>query len=104
MANIRLLRITNYNENVYKEFRELISKEKCLRIDQYRFVEDYQRSILADVLARKMIEPITGIEAQKIDIRIGKYGKPYVFNSKGVYFNVSHSGEYVACIVSKRPC
>ncbi len=59
---------------------------------------------MADVLSRKMIERMTGIEAQKLDIRIGPYGKPYVFNRSGIEFNVSHSVEYVACIVSDKPC
>ncbi len=104
MTSVKLLKIVYFTAEEYKKFRELISEEKRLRIDRYKFVEDYRRSLLADVLSRKMIEDVTGIEAEKLDIRVDEYGKPYVFNSMGVHFNVSHSGEYVACIVSDRPC
>lgn len=104
MIKVNVLKITNFTKKEYEKFRELISEEKCLRIARFKFLEDYQRALLADVLSRKMIERMTGIEAQKLDIRIGPYGKPYIFNSSGIEFNVSHSGEYVACIVSDKPC
>lgn len=104
MTRVKLLKIDDFSPEEYKSFREFISTEKCLRIDRFKFVEDYRRSLLADVLSRKMIGDVTGIGAKELDIRIGEYGKPYVFNKADVYFNVSHSGEYVACIVSDGPC
>lgn len=104
MTSVKFLKTVYFTAEEYEKFRKLISEEKCLRVDKYKYVEDYQRSLLADVLSRKMIADMTGVDAEKLDIRTSEYGKPYVFNIMGVHFNVSHSGEYVACIVSDRPC
>ena len=30
-------------------------------------------------------------------------GKPYLCNFKDIYFNLSHSGDYVVCVVSNKP-
>lgn len=104
MTRVVVQSIKNYEENEYRRFREIISAEKRERIDRYKHTEDYRRSLLGDVLSRNLLAGMTGKAAGELDICIDEMGKPYVANAKDAYFNVSHSGEYVACIISDRPC
>ena len=41
-----------------------------------------------------------GIEDWKRGLWYNENGKPYLAEGQGIYFNLSHSGEYVACAVS----
>lgn len=104
MTRAKILKFNDYSDKEYEQFRALLSQEKLNRIDKYRHIEDYRRSLLADVLARQMLSETVHIDASELDIRVDKYGKPYVANVSGYYFSVTHSGEYVACVVGDEPC
>ena len=104
MTWLTLSKYTDFTDDDYIRFREWIAKEKRECIDRYRFAGDYKRSLLGDAMARKMMQNVTGIAAGDLDIRIDANGKPYVSNADHIHFNLSHSGEYVACILSDRPC
>lgn len=104
MTEINLLKYTDFTDADYTRFREEVAEEKRERIDRYRFAADYKRSLLGDAMARKMIQNVTGIAGGDLDIRTDANGKPYVNNADHIHFNLSHSGEYVACILSDRPC
>lgn len=104
MIQIKVQNINTFSDSEYESFRQMISKEKLERIDRFRHICDYKRSLLADVISRKMIECETGIPSEKLDIRADEFGKPYVKNADGIFFNVSHAGDYIACIISDKPC
>lgn len=44
-----------------------------------------------------------GLNEHNMIYDVSAYGKPYFKNYRDIYFNISHSGEYVACAFSKRP-
>ena len=98
------MKFDDYSDKEYERFRTLLSQEKLNRIDKYRYVEDYRRSLLADVLARQMLSETVNVDASELDIRVDECGKPYAANASGYYFSVTHSGEYVACVVGDEPC
>ncbi|WP_312654286.1 4'-phosphopantetheinyl transferase family protein [Aminipila sp.] len=77
-----------------------ISKEKSIRISRYRRWEDFQRSLLSDVLIRSMIHRNFGIPNDKLLFKTNEYGKPYLMNSN-IYYNISHSGEWVICVMNE---
>jgi len=104
MTRVKILKCDDYSDKEYERFRTLLSREKLNRIDKYRYVEDYRRSLLADVLARQMLSETVNIDASELDIRVDECGKPYAANASGYYFSVTHSGEYVACAVGDEPC
>ena len=101
MTRVVVQNINDFEEKEYRRFRNMVSEQKRERLDRYKHVEDYRRSLLGDILSRSLLEKMTGIDACELDICVDDMGKPYVENA---YFNVSHSGEYVACIVSDKPC
>lgn len=104
MTKIKALQIDWFNEADYKQFRDVASEEKRRRIDKFMYIEDYKRSLLGDALARKMISNVSEIPMDTIIFNVNGYGKPCVVNVSDIYFNVSHSGKWVSCIVSDKQC
>lgn len=104
MTRVVIQKITDYTEENYNRFKDFISSQKLERIKRFKHREDYRRSLLAEVLSRTMLSQMLGNNPGEQEICIDDMGKPYVGNAKDAYFNVSHSGEYVACIISDKPC
>lgn len=104
MTKIKALQIDWFDEVDYRRFRDVVSEEKRHQIDKFMYIEDYKRSLLGDALVRKMVSNISGISMDTIVFDVNEYGKPYVANVPNIYFNLSHSGKWVACIVSDNQC
>ena len=60
-----------------------------------------KQKIAADMLCRKMISEECGIPENKIVFSKNSCGKPFAENAE-VFFSISHSGNLVACAVSKK--
>lgn len=71
-----------------------LSEERCSKITSQKQLSRRRQSLGAGLLLRKVLETY-GLSEQ--DVRIGTHGKPEV---NGLYFNLSHSGDYVVCAVS----
>ena len=73
---------------------ELVTNARRKRIQAYIKPEDKARCLVAGLLLRKVCD-VAGDE----QLTASKNGKPYLRNS-GMYFNISHSGEYVVLAVA----
>ena len=60
------------------------------------------RRLVGEVMAGEAITRYWGVERAAYDIVRPKGGKPYVEGLSGVFFNISHSGNYVVCAVADR--
>lgn len=71
-------------------------KACALKNKQERF-----RSICAGLLLRHAFLSEGYGEAlwQQVQIRMGSCGKPYISNCEGFFYSLSHSGEWVICVV-----
>lgn len=58
------------------------------------------RSALGEILSRCSIQHCTGIKTADQAVGYGSNGKPYLVSHPTVFYNVSHSGEYIVCAVS----
>ena len=67
--------------------------------NQYRFIEDKKRCILAEVLLKEGLKEFN-IYDEEIEYTFNKYEKPYLKNHKDIFFNYSHSGDFVVCAIS----
>ncbi|NEP62999.1 MAG: 4'-phosphopantetheinyl transferase superfamily protein [Symploca sp. SIO2G7] len=80
---------------------ELLSKDEITRMNRYRFADDRRRF----AVARSGLRQILGRYAQQspatLVFNYGSYGKPYLSNTPSLEFNLSHSGEYALCGVSR---
>lgn len=98
--------LTAIPELMQDEFDALlhfVSPEKQERIKQFHFFRDARNCLLGDVLARIEICRFTGLHMKQLEFTANDYGKPLLTNNPHIYFNVSHTGHYVACAVADKP-
>ena len=105
MSAIFVINIKEYiSDEKRNHFEQIVSRETREKIAKYKFREDYLRSLYGEVLVRKIVSEKVGISPKKIVIRRNEFGKPYIENISNIHFNISHSGDWVACIVSDYDC
>jgi 4'-phosphopantetheinyl transferase len=84
----------------YMFYLKFLSEMKRERLSRFIRKEDFLRSLVAEILIRVML--VKQSNSRNMDIRIlsNSYGKPYV-EGHSVEFNISHSGEWVAAVISQ---
>jgi 4'-phosphopantetheinyl transferase len=82
-------------ESRKKELLRNLPEESCEAEMRHKTVKGAQRTLLGELISRKMIGKKIGIPSQEIHFMKTTNGKPYLDNSS-IKFNVSHSGEWVA--------
>jgi 4'-phosphopantetheinyl transferase len=76
----------------------------CERLTRYVHAEDRIRSLLGQMLIRKLVADAASIPFLHISFIAGPYGKPALANGDlQPNFNLSHSGEWVLCAISDAP-
>lgn len=81
-----------------EKFLMEVSKNRKEKIYRYEKTLDKKRSLLAELLIQKVTMEKIGL--RNAVIYRNRYGKPYIKDEEGFYFNISHSGDYVAIGVS----
>lgn len=79
----------------------ILSPGKWDRIQRFHRREDASRCLVGDLAARFAVARCAGIDYTDIRFGIASHGKPYVIGLDGMDFNISHSGEFVACVVGQ---
>ena len=75
----------------------LLPNDRKNKVDRFRFPKDKKLSCGAYLLLKKML---SDEDVYDLSFKYGKYEKAYLANHDNIYFNISHSGEYVACGIS----
>ena len=102
MAILYYFNIRNIDKHEVIHFRNMLSKNRLRQIDKFQLKEDYLRSLLSEVMLRKKVGELIGINPQMLEIERNDYGKPFIKNVPDIHFNISHSGEWVVCIISEK--
>lgn len=71
------------------------------RLPRFHHWQDAQRTLLGYSLLSYLLTRETGIPRDRIELTFDYYGKPQMEGS-GVYFNLSHSGDWIACIIGRK--
>lgn len=77
--------------------------EKQERILRQRVKQNADNMLVGAALARHTIWEVFQIPLSQQHIAYGPFGKPYLRDYPNIHFNISHSGQYVACAVADRP-
>ena len=100
MADIIIIENKPLADDEFRAFCSLISPDRVKKLNSYLKYDDKTRSLHATLLARCLINKSAHFSNKQIVIKTTEYGKPYV-NLPDLYFNVSHSGNYICCIIDK---
>lgn len=87
-------------------FRKLLSetsKERQERIKKLAKPDDVKRVLFADILLRSVLKNELKISNEKIEYVNNEYGKPFLKGNYGLYFNISHAGDWVVCAIDNEP-
>ena len=87
----------------FRYLMRFVPEEKKERILRQRVKQNADNMLVGDVLAKYMLLKYFKIPFSKQYISYGRYGKPYLRDYSNAYFNISHSGQFVACAVSDCP-
>ncbi len=95
---VRFLNVQEVPEERLQRWESWLDGEKCQRLakmgEKARLL-----SLCGDGLSREMLSRRLGCRPEELSFTGGPHGKPCV---AGAYFNCSHSGDYVACVVAGR--
>lgn len=86
-----------------KDLMNDLSKERVVRVNKYYFERDKIRCITAEILLRYILQKQFGLENNQIKFQYSPYGKPFLAFGENIYFNLSHSGDWVVCAVDNYP-
>ena len=90
------------SDEIYLEELESLDYFRKKEILKKANINDRKRSLAGDLLIKKYLSKIYGMPKEKIEIKKGKHGKPYVLNIPA-HFNISHSGNYTVVAISDSP-
>lgn len=65
--------------------------------------KDKIRTLIGEILIRTIILKELKIKHDNIQFDKNKYGKPYLSGYKDFNFNISHSGDFVVCVIDEKP-
>ena len=88
------LDVSDYMEQLSK-----LPKEMRIKNGKFKRWQDAHAHLYGKLLLEVGLE-YYGINRSLKELLVSKYGKPY-FANQNFSFNISHSGEYVVCIISK---
>jgi len=91
--------IKNHTQNSLNNFK--VSKQKEQRIKKLKKKLTRNQSILGEILLKKLLKEKYNLDYNQIEFYENNYGKPYLKN-QNIYFNISHSYNYVITIISKK--
>ena len=97
VANINSLN----NDDIYQKYYLDLPPFRKKKADEYINKIDKIRSVAAFTLLIKLLNQ-NKIKYNQDEFKVDSYGKPYLLNSK-IYFNISHSGDYVIAAISDKP-
>jgi 4'-phosphopantetheinyl transferase len=80
-----------------------IPDENQKRIKKFAKPDDAKKVLLADILVRYVVASEMKISSKTIEFNHNRYGKPFLKGNYRLYFNVSHSGNWIVCAIDDEP-
>ena len=88
------------DQEVYRYWYQKMPPGRRAKIDAFRFDKDKRLSLGAGILLQDLL---LREGMKQASLTFGPGGKPFLEGQASVHFNLSHSGNLVACAASDRP-
>ena len=97
-------RVCNINELDEVQLEQCFALAEPERRQRLQKMQPHRRraSLGGEWLAKQLLNAQSGIPLEELRFQRTEQGKPYAENCP-LHFNVSHSGDWIACAVSSRP-
>ncbi len=95
-ADIRVLE----QEELFRHFFYQLSQKRQQKIDALPLVHAKCQSLGAWTLLDRLLADHMGLRERELEIAIGAHRKPYVVGCRDIWFNLSHSGDYVLAVLA----
>lgn len=89
--SLRFCRLDDDTSIALDDAAASLDDEEIKRAGTFRFRRDHNRFVRARGFLRREISAVLGLAADKLDLRIGPQGKPFLAHSSALGFNLSHS-------------
>ena len=90
----------------FLEIKGLVSAylpdDSSKKASSFKHAVDAQRQIIGELLARATLSSTFKLANSDIRFQYSEHKKPYLENQRDMYFNISHSGEWVVCALSRK--
>lgn len=104
MPDIFAVRVTGpLSSEVADGLASALPEETKTLLGRYRLQADRDRKLLAESLIRHLLAKRLGRRLSGAVFARNEYGKPYIKEATDFHFNLSHSGEWVVCVVHDKP-
>jgi len=100
---IYAVKILDITEKKLHDLCLLISLKKKYKIEKFLNKEDKIRTLIGEMLIRTIIVSKLSILNKDIKFDINRYGKPYLQEYSTINFNISHSKDFVVCVIDDKP-
>ena len=97
-ANIKLVE----NQQIFDILYDEMNEQRRSKILRCKNVLDKRRSLLAGVLLKYALEK-EGLSYKDIEFVKSENGKPSISGTLNLHFSLTHSGEYVGCLIGEIP-
>lgn len=94
--------VESNRDMIFAGLQSVVSQECYAEALGYGNKEVALRRLLGEALVRFALKRYWNLPSGDYRIARGEKGKPFVVGVKNVFFNISHSGDYVVCAVSDR--
>lgn len=104
-VTLEIIRIPKDHEGeVLFQVLPFLCKDRYEKVELKKTLKSKLESACSGLLLQKMIAEKCNVsfeESQNFRFAYGSAGKPSLIGNELLHFNLSHSGEYIACIVAK---
>ena len=100
MLKIYYLRISDFQHLSEDELFPLVGEDTVRKVTGYKNPGVRRTKLLGEGMIRRLLFRLWGLHKKDYLIRIGEHGKPLVESRFSVWYNLSHSGDYIVAAFS----
>jgi len=92
---------TDFEESLCAEFAHMLTPSERTTAARFRFPHDRARALISRAGLRLLLGGYLGLAPESIAFSTTAAGKPHLAGTSAVAFNLSHSGDYAAAVISR---